>query len=366
MRQTLNSALIQRYYSINTGFFLFLFYILFGIFSGTSALHFHHFVMLQISTHSLLMLGAAFLWMLYALKCLFYLQWQLKDTSYTFLYVLQCLPDRAQLKISLGICASLLAPVLAYGCVAVVVGLVNGQYVLPVLFVTFQAGLVLCLSIWFRNLINSTWKPPIFAFRLPSLPLPNWYHLYLIRYSLHMRKGTFLALKLVSALVLQLMVLASTNTINREAVSILTLLLIASHSLMPHYYVRFAEERMNFLRNLPLSLASRFLMFAITYAVIFLPEIAFLAINGKHALRMSFILSLYCAAIAQLSLYTSLLYTGMKTDKYTLWVAVLFFIPLLLLASVNMALLASVEMLIALLVFTYAYYRYEPPVTAAA
>lgn len=359
MKQVLFKTFVTRFYTINTGFFLVTFILLFGLLNGQATIDLHHFLMERIGNSPMFFLGAIAIWCLYAFKCLAFMVRTIKTPANGFLATMQCLPD-AQQKMILATCyLAMLVPVLAYGGLAVVVGAAEGGKLLPVLFAMFQLSLTGVSWIAF-NMINGTWKEP--AFKIPLL-LPcirKPYVSYLLHFSLADRKGTFIGIKLLSLLLLQGIVIANKNTVDRESVCVLMMFLVSAHALLPLYYTSFMESKLSFVRNMPVTKSRLVLTYTVTYMVTFLPELLFLLINSKHAISMTQVMSLYSVAIAQMLLYTAIQYApGITTERYTMVVFAFFFASLLFLASFNLWPLAITEVAIALMVFQRFYYRYE-------
>jgi len=359
MNSVLTKTIVMQFYKINTGFFLVSFILLFGLLNGKATMDLHHHIMQNICSSLSFAAGAAVVWSLYTVKCVTFFLKNIYAPANTFLFTMQSLSNRRQMFLLLQCQALLLSPVLAYAGVTIAVGLSNGNILLPALFATFQLALCGSAIIYYRA-INSTWHQP--AFRVPSV----WankrkpFITYLLHYSLNTRKSTFIGIKILSLLLLQGMVMANSYEVNKESICVLMMFLISAHALLPAYYVQFMENSMSFLRNMPITLGRKYMVYVVTYAVIFLPELLFLLLNSKHALPLQLICALYTIAITQLSLYTSLQYLPrLNTDRYTGIVFGFFFASLLFLASFNLWLLAIVETIAAIALFSTLYTKYE-------
>lgn len=361
MRQVLFKTFVARFYVINTGFFLVSFILLFGLLNGKATLDLHHFIMHKICSSPGFLLGAFVIWAMYAFKCLAFMMRTVRAQPNSFLTAMQTLPDRKQ-KFLLAECyAAMLMPLLSYGAVTVIVGMMEGIIALPLLFAILQLALVPVSNLVF-NALNSTWKKstlhiPVF---LPAVRKP--FVSYLLHFSLAERKGTFIGIKLLSLLLLQGMVMANKYTVDRESVSVLMMFLVSAHALLPLFYTGFMEGKVSFVRNLPVPRTRVLLTYLLTYAVTFLPELFFLLINSKHAISFNQVLSLYAVSLTQLLLYTALQYVPkMNTERYTMVVFAFFFASLLFLASFNLWPLVATELVAAITVFFLFYYRYEAP-----
>lgn len=363
MNRLLNKAIVTQYYKLNTGFFLVLFLLLFGLLNGQATIDLHHFLMQNIMSDYRFLLGGMAIWLIYTIKSASFVHKELRNPANTYLFTMQSLGNGKQMGIWLLCHLQLMLPVLVYGACTIAIGIANGQFGFAGIFIAYQA-LLCCLSaVLSCNTINSTWKhllPPLPTLLRRTRKQP---FTFLLHYSLHMRKGTFVGLKILSVLLLKGLITANEMEINKESVAVLMMFLISANSLLPYYYVRFAETQLVFLRNMPLKQVSLFLAAALTYAIIFIPEVTFLLLNSQHALSLAIIADLCFVAISQMMLYTALQYVPrLNTDKYFLLVAGLFFATLLFLASFNLALLAAIELIVAALLFKFYYRNYELPV----
>jgi hypothetical protein len=364
MKQVLFKTLVARFYEANTGFFLMLFLVMFGILNGQATIELHHSIMRSIVSSYYWMGVAMLAWGVYNLKCMLFVVRALQEAQNKFLYRMQAVADKQQLPALLACHASLYLPVLAYAGFTVFVGIVEKQFAQAALIILFQP--IMCIvgaAVYFR-VINTTWQAPRFSFTLPVLFSKIRFEFYLLHYSLYYKKVTFIGIKVFSVLMLQAMALSNSNSLSKEAICVLIMFLISAHTMLPIYYTVFLERELSFLRNLPLRQMRVWFVFIVTYAIIFLPELAFLLANEQHVMPMQLILSLYVLGICQMLFYTSLLYLNISTEKYIGAVFGVFFIGLLLLASFNLWFLAIVEFLIATALFLLLYRRYEYKVTA--
>jgi hypothetical protein len=360
MNRILYKVITERFFKINAGFFLLFFLVLFGLLDGRSTMNLHYTVMQGITSSLVFQLCAMAVWVLYNVKCLSFTLKEIDKPENGFLFNLQTQPNARQYWLLLQSHVSIYCPILLYGGVTVVVGFMGKQFVLTGLFILFQlamcaAGAAVCF-----NRINSTWKKP--AITIPAIKLfrKKKFSLYLLHYSLHSRKGTFIGIKLFSLLLLQAMVAANSSKVSKEAMCVLIMFLISAHSLLPLYYVRFMEDELAYFRNLPVSVMQWLSVYVISYAIIFLPELAFLLLTTHHALTLEIMMSLYAVAVSQMTLYTAIQYIPrMTTERYTGFVFALFFITLLMLASFSLWGVFVVEVVLGVGLFVWLWPRHS-------
>lgn len=363
MSGILFKVIVERFYKLNSGFFLLFFILLFGLLDGKSTMDLHHAIMEGITSSWLFMCIAAVVWMAYNFKCISFAVKELNEPQNTFLYQLQCTGNRPLYLLLFLTHAAIYLPLLVYGSVTVIVGIQQHHYLLSAMFIFFQLAATGTGAYIYFQKISTTWQQPLV--KLPSFDIfgTKNFSSYLLHYSLHYRKRTFIGVKFFSLLLLQAMVAANSSKVSKEAICLLIMFLISAHSLLPAYYVRFVEHGMPFLRNMPVSIMKRYGVYALTYAVIFLPELCFLLINAHHTLPLQLTLSLYAMAVSQSLLYTGIQYLrNMQAERYNMIVFGIFFITLLLLASLNLWIVFAVELVVATVLFIVNYDRYEPAI----
>lgn len=362
MRNVLVKTIVMQFYRVNSGFFLTVFILLFGLMNGKAVIDMHHQIMRGISSSFSFFAGAAFIWIAYSIKCLNFTTRTLKDPSGAFLYTMQTLSDKQQKTLFVMLQFMMMVPLTVYGLIAVAVGYSYGNILYPTLFLLLQATLFASGIIPLRT-INNTWNEKHFRINLPDRKFNIAQRWYLLLYSVNDRKATFAGIKLFSLLLLQAMVAANRTEPNRESFSFLILFLIAAHAMLSAYYVRFTEQQMSFLRNMPISRSHHLTNYLFTYSVIFLPEMLFLTINAQHALTLQVIGSLYTSAIATSLLYTSLQYLPkLTTERYITYVSVSFFSSLLFVASFGLWWYSLLTITLAVAIFFTGYHKYEPTI----
>jgi hypothetical protein len=362
MTQVLYKLLVNKFYKLNAGFFLFLFIVLFGIMPGADTIILHRQLMLAAVSSWAGLTIMTIVFGAYALKCVLFVLRELATPENVFIYNMQGLTNGRQLRLLFFVFTSLLSPVLIYGAITVAAGAQAGQAL-----AAGAAGILLGLCatgtyILFAT-INGTWKQP-----LGGLPKVGWlprkqFLTYLLFYSVDNKKGVFISVKIFSLLALQFMVALNADKVSKENICFLILLSIAAHALLPLYYIRFIESEMAFLRNMPLRLGARLSQLLVTYAIILLPELLFLAWNEAHVLQWHLIAALYLLAIARLMFYSVLQYLPrMTTERYTGIIFISFFVSIILLASVSLWFFVISEFALAMLLYSLLYYKYEHPI----
>src|SRR4051812_25522815 len=96
MSNVLFKVFVARFYKINTGFFLLLFLLLFGLLDGKSTMNLHHSIMQGI-TGSFISMGIAMLvWAAYNFKCISFCLKEIDRSENSFLFRLQSATNTSQ------------------------------------------------------------------------------------------------------------------------------------------------------------------------------------------------------------------------------------------------------------------------------
>lgn len=361
--RVLTKVMGHPFYQRNAGFFLVAFLLLFGI-AGEKAKPMHHAIMWEMAGSSAILLVAAVVWMLYALKCLQFGLRTLALPENEFLYCISLLPYRRQIGSLFAIQAYLHLPVWLYALTAAGVAVVERQaYASAAIIILYNA--VLCLGIaWVccRRIAqpnqdrNPSWLNRLFDLRFAK-PYPVFFWSYL----LHQEKVLLFSTKASSLLILVgTMPLYASVDHDERMLRIGFLLSAFAHVILVQQYRDWEERYLLITRNLPLSLPRRFGQYAWVYAGILLPELVMLphffsATFGwvqwadYIGLTMGICLGFHC-----------LLFTSLPADKYVNRVFYAFVgLFLLVMYRVPPLVIAGAWGVLAYFLLHRYYYRYE-------
>ena len=360
MIEVLSKVLVARFYKMNAGFFLFIFIALFALLPGPDTIKLHHSLMVSAMSSIYGFVTASIIFAIGNLKCISFCTKEFDKPENSFLYNLQALANPQQFVAFFACHVSIYFPFLAYGLFMVVTGISEHHVLAAIMMLLYQMLMCVSGAYLYMRCINGTWQGP--AIKIPSIKLfkRQAFSLVLLYYSLYDKKAAFIGIKLFSLLALQFLVILNADRVSKENVCFLILMSISAHALLPVYYVQFMEEEMTFLRNLPMGLIKRYGVYILAYSVAFLPELIFLMWNERNVLPTQLVLSLYVLAIIRLSFFTSLQYLrGMTVDRYTGVVFVMFFVTLILLASLPLWIFIVAESIAAVAIYCIGYYKYE-------
>ena len=362
MRKVFASIFIVRFYKLNIGFFLLLFFLLFGIANFRASVSFHYSLM-RSAAHSYPTLLILFgVWLLYGFKCLRYMIATLEDPTNRFLAEAQATEPGKQIRLFLFVQLCVFLPALLYAVITATVAVSEGSILIAIFTLVFLIifnWLSVVLYRWrlatYRSYFYEKWM---------ALSIKTGFrrsvHTILLQLSITRHKLPLLIVKAISLLLLDTMVAVNSDQLRIETVYFFSLVIVAVHALLPYYFVRFLEGEFYVLRNLPYSLLTRMSIYLIAYAAILLPEFIFLLVHTKNALSFNTISSVWVLTISELCFLTALLYyPRMNVERYPLVVLSLIVLSILLLAGINCWLFAAILLVVSILLFTLLYYRYE-------
>lgn len=364
MTNVLARIFTTRFYAQNTGFFFLLFYLLFGIVQGGQLIPYHYGLLLGIVSSTGGLLLALVLWMLYNMKCIWYVLGTMSNKEYVFLYqTVGSVTETRQRRIWWWVHASIYAPVLVYSLLAVIVACLRHYYAAAIIIAVFS--LIMCYSpvCIYTYLIK---RPGAVFFyhrwqqwlnRHFHKPMPLFY-LYELATN---RTRSLLVLKILSCIVL-----LATFTLMKgddyDVRAVLTGMLIAVllHTIAVFDHRHFDDQFLVFTRALPIPVWKRYGMLAVTYAILLLPELGLLIIHTWPHNKWHWIM-LIVFGVSVLLMFRCLLYfPRLDQDKYLRWVFLLLCTLLFMILAhlYGWAILAL--QCTAFLLFAVRYYRYEP------
>jgi hypothetical protein len=299
---------VRTFYKQHSGFFLFLFFLLFGLVSPAQLFNYHYSLMRGMITSPLFLAVVMTLWLGYGFKCSAFVRQCLEKPENTFLHVFEALTVKNQWVLLLAIQLLLYAPVLIYAALVSIVAISLNQTLVAVTIIFF----LLIINLWGAYRIRQKWESfyrgnegmKFFSFRFIDFVRP--YYLYLLAYTWNDKKFSLLMIKAFSFLCLHLILALPEKHFDALYLPLMFLLIAQAHSFLIYNYQKFAESRLSFIRNLPKGKASLLMTFMTSYLVLFVPEFFFLIIRETFTLG-NILLSLGLV-IGQLMLMTGLLY----------------------------------------------------------
>jgi hypothetical protein len=270
----LQRVLVNHFYKVNAGFFLFWFFVLFGVVNGSQLISYHYSLIQGMIQSPIFISCVIFAWLLYTFKCINYITKQLGDPKQQFLFVLNNLSSPKQFWLMLFVHLMVYLPVGIYALIVAVVA--SKQHYFGSMAVVIAANtLMIVASGWLYTRHLKKLAPgihlnlPVIHVSKPFFSIPLWF-------LWKERKQMLFVTKLFSLLLLYGFI----NLYEPDAPDIRPLLLVMMLTAVAHSAIilqirSFEEEQMAFSRNLPVTLAKRFLLLLFMYFVLLLPELVF-------------------------------------------------------------------------------------------
>ena len=270
----LQRVLINHFYKMNAGFFLFGFFVIYGVVAPGQLIS-YHLSLIQGMIQSPEFLGFVIvLWFLYTLKCINYTVKQLNEPRQFFLFSLHTLSNKQQFIYLLYVHLLIYMPVLLYAITVTVIAAKQHFYWATIEIIISNISMILLATFTYRFSLQkkeffiSKFLPQIhFPFHKPLFFMPLWF--IWIR-----RKQMLFITKLFSLLLLYGFI----NLYEPEQHDIRPLLLIVLLTGMAHctlvLQIRlFKEAFLPFSRNLPIPVIKRFGSLLLLFVLLLLPEL---------------------------------------------------------------------------------------------
>lgn len=227
------------------------------------------------------------LWALYTIRVVGFIRNQLAAPEHLFLLTLWLVPVRTRVLVWLSLLTNLLLPVIGY---AVWMGTravhyqTWGPLVALVLAVTgLIAGGAWAADYRLRHHRTGT-------IRLPSLPVRLPYELFFPTYWLRHEPLSLVGTKLISCILLAgVCRLYPTDDYDERLLLIGLMLALITHSAVGRLLSDFEQRYLLLLPNLPLTRWQRLGRYALTYGLIWLPELLILLRNCPTAIRLDYV-----------------------------------------------------------------------------
>ena len=346
----------------HAGFFLFVFFLLFGLQPNfKQTLEFHYVILNGIASSANFFFIAVLTWFLYAGKTIHFFNGCVKNKAYTFLQHLNALSPGKRFFHLLLLQLQLLAPVLCYGLAVVIVAVINHHIAGAIAVMFTLAGLCVFTSTTANFLLQKTNQPTLKT-RLPSFPLHFHGNLFsfLLKFIFIEQFIVLLLLKLITFSCLYFFAKTDAQVFEDRMLWLLYLTSLAGHSILIYRNHHFLETKMLFYRNLPEKPLITLLSLLGIYTIVLIPEIW--ALKGvaiqQHAV-MNYVWMILTGPSLLLLLHCLLYTDDMKMEGFLqllfgVWIVTLFFS-----LSSNRWLMPLIFLGMAVFIFFSSYYKYE-------
>jgi hypothetical protein len=269
----LQRTLVWAFYQRHAGFLAVVVYLAFGFMRASD----HEAIMEAALISPFLLAGFVAIWTLYSLRAVSFLRKTLAAPEHTFLQNLRLLPYLRRWLVWSIVLGNVLGPVIGYAAWTASVGLKRGAFG-PVA-VVISAVLVL----WVAAVWATDWRlhrPQPEPIRLPARQflLPYW--AFFLAYLVRHRPLVLALTKVVSCLLLTgVCRLYPTDEYDERLLLIGLIFSVITHAGLCQQFAAFEIKYLLLLRNMPFSRWQRFGFYALTFALLWLPEALILVRN---------------------------------------------------------------------------------------
>ncbi|HWB27359.1 MAG TPA: hypothetical protein VG738_17915 [Chitinophagaceae bacterium] len=352
----LQRVLVNYFYRINTGFFLLVFFIMFGI--PVNVAEFHLSLADGIIKNPSFLAVVMLVWFLYNGRCIDYVVKQLRHPQQQFLYCLHNVPYIRCYTYLLFVQLMVYVPVLLYAGFIVVVA-VRGQYFISAAEVILFNAAIVCVTpvIYTRVLQRQQFAHitlPSLKTRLAkplfSLPL---YHTW------HNRKQMLFMSKLFSLFLLYIFIkLYHPDHYDIRPVLLCFMVAAAANSALLLEMKDFEDWFLQMQRNFPFTVTRRAGKSLLAIIVLLLPELLFVWKGYPLYFSVSDYAQIFLVGVGFLSLCYALLFTGDTTMEAFMRMVFAILIVLFFIILYNPGILLGMALL-ALAFGLYASYYYD-------
>jgi len=354
----LQKVLVNHFYRLNAGLFMFVFYVLFGLPQDAGGFHISIATMIVENQPFLWLVFA--IWLLYNFKCIDYICKHLQEPEQLFLSSLENTGFFKCYMYLVYVQCMVYLPVAAYSVFLAVIALNNTEYLSAVIIIVYVMLMILSAPLLYQVVLQRRWSG--LQIRLPVLMrLPKPFFLIPVFYIVKHRKQMLLISKFFSLGVLWLFIKEFNPDHYDIRPSLLCFLLAAVANSTIVFDIRnFEEAHLYISRNFPFSLVKRFVNAMLMYAVLLVPEMLFIWKGYPVYFNLFDFLQLASASVALLCLlHVCLLIQNTTMETY---IKIVFGIAMSLFFIIlyNPGIILSLFLLlVAFAIFHAYYYDYE-------
>ncbi|CAL1516954.1 hypothetical protein [Chitinophaga sp. MM2321] len=369
MRSTidiLHKIFTRQFYVQNTGFFLVLFYLLFGVVNGGNLLAYHKSLMLGFLGNYGFLLLVLSLWTLYLLKCTGFILKVLQKQGYEFLYPTMGSMEKAdRLKTWVTLHTAIFMPVMIYAGIAGVVAFICQYYIQGIIIVLF----VIAMCIWPLALYERKIAQPDVLFFTGKLQ--RWMNrhftkppvLFFLYELLTQFPRRIFSTKLSSAGVLWLtfFLMRQGDYFDLRGLQLGVMVSVLVHLQLMTHHRAFDDTFLNFMENLPISTFTHYTRLIGIYVLLFLPEMIMITVNVYTKTSLPGLITVFCTALSLMVFFRSLLYfPKMDPEIHVRYVLITSFVVLfMILGRYEWPAILLLQTASAIIFFKK-YRRYEP------
>lgn len=328
MLKLLYKTIGRAFYQQHAGFFLVVFYLLFGAVEGSQLISYHQALLLAFCTSPLALLLLLGIWILYALKCEFFVKQKLKQENFLFANNLTVLPKNNQIWVWLKMYVLLLLPILGYALLLLLMALSHGHYLTFMAVALFLPLLLLLLALSAFNHHNYAFRITKRWVKLPMLKIKRPFWTWPLFYLLNEQRLMLVLCKVVSFVFLKgmLWMFADVGPDSRVYLTA-AMTVVLSHSVVLLNLVKFEANYLSFAKGLPISAFSKLGQWLGVMCLLLSPEMILFVWLVKFDWAQCFAILFYLLS-AMLCLLALVYWLKANMDNYLKCLLFFFFVSM--------------------------------------
>lgn len=347
------------FYQRHAGLFLVIFYLLFGAVEGSQLISYHTALLVAICSSPLVLLILFAIWMLYAIKCVFFVKQQLGLENHSFVKNITCLTKKKQLWLWAKVYTFLLLPIHCYALLMLLISLKHGYYL------TFGAVLLqlfvmaFLLSVYTFQISNYTFNVSRQWMRLPQFAIKRPFWTWPLFHLLNEQRIMLLLCKVVSVIFLKaiLLMFADVGDDIRVYLTAATAVVL-SHSVLLLNLVKFDAGYLSFAKGLPIGSFKKLIQWFGVLMILLLPEMAILVqLTDFDVLQLLYIILYFISSMFCLLALVYRLKADM--DRYLKYLLFFFFVSMLAILAAQYLLFSLVLLGLSISSFLWQYKRID-------
>lgn len=361
----LSKVFTGRFYASNAALFFLVFYFFFGIVPGNMLLSYHLALIRGFTGNADFLCVVLLGWAVYNVKCTLFILKTLSARESLYLYAtLGVLDGMQKWRTWFRIHLSLYMPALAYSGVGACIAFKEKHIGAVVTIVLFQLLMSVIPLFAYDRKIKSPGTTSLFIRwqqqlnRLITKPLWAFYLYELLNNgsrSLFITKG-------VTGLIIIATYSLMEQPYELRFMLVGLLLVLLAHTVLVFNHRQFDDLKLTMSIQFPLPLWKRYAQTSLGYFVLLLPEFIFLAVRTFQVAGPLDQLLFICLGVSMLVMWRTLLYfPRLDQDKYFRWVLISIVISLFMILGYLYWYLVIGLQVLAFVIFSMRYYKYEPP-----
>jgi hypothetical protein len=355
---------VQRFYAQNSGFFLFIFVVMFGIvqtLTDSLIIEYHYHLIMGMLGNYVTFFLVLFLWLIYSLKCVQFVINIISAPNASFLNVINVLPRKNVFSLLFMLQVFLYLPVLIYSVAILGVAVFHHLYAKAVIVILFHAVSCFVIVKFYQQKVKYSGLALNNFLLHWKLNLPKPYFSFLISYLFADLKFLFFGIKIFTCLLLMAFLKnLEQNDYDFRLMMLMYTMALIGNSVIIHKIRNLEETRLAFYRQLPIPGWKRWMQYVCFYFIMMIPELIIIIRSMPlplHHIDGTYILLF---TLSLLLLQHAILSAWLMSFKHFLKLALgIFFVLYFFIVGKLLAPLIVLMFLASTFIFITRYYKFE-------